>query len=417
MQPLSVCQKAFQLLELKHMSRNKNEIIEEILTRGVTEVINKEHLKKQLLAGKKLRVKLGIDPTSPDLHIGRAVTLLKMKDLQDLGHKIVFIIGDFTAVIGDTSDKDSERPMLDGKEVRKNLKSYKIQVGKILDLKKVEVHYNSKWLKKLGYLEIGKQADQFSLSEFIARENIKKRLEAGKRISLRELQYPLMQGYDSVAVKADLEIGGTDQRFNLLAGREMQKFYGQDQQDILMMNLIEGTDGRKMSSSWGNTINLTDSPNDMLGKIMSMPDNLIVKYFIHCTRVPMDYIKQQEKDMQSGKLNPRNAKLELAEEITRIYHGKNEAAKAREYFIKTFSEKKIPLNIPLISTKNGDRIVEIIVKSGNAKSLSDARRKIEQGGVEIDGEKITDWKKTVDKNFEGKILKIGKLGFIKIKIS
>ena len=207
--------------------------INELLSRGVEEVIELEDLKKKLKSGERLRVKLGIDPTSPNIHIGRAVPILKLKDFQDLGHQIVFIVGDFTGVIGDTSDKESERPMLGEEEIQQNLKNYIDQVAKIIDIKKCEVHYNSEWLEKLNYKEIGKQADSFSLNEFSSRENIKKRLDEGKRVSLRELLYPLMQGYDSVAIKADVEIGGTDQRFNLLAGRELQRSYGQEPQNIL----------------------------------------------------------------------------------------------------------------------------------------------------------------------------------------
>lgn len=398
------------------MEKDLENKIEEILTRGVAEVIDKENLKKKLLSGEKLRVKLGIDPTSPNLHLGRAVTLLKLKDLQDLGHEIVFIIGDFTGVIGDTSDKDSERPMLDEKTVKKNLATYKDQAGKILDMNNIEVRFNSEWLSKLGYMEIGKQADQFSLAEFIARDNIKRRLKEGIRISLREVLYPLMQGYDSVEVKADLELGGTDQRFNLLAGRELQKHYRQAPQDILMVNLIEGTDGRKMSSSWGNTINITESPDDMFGKIMSLPDGLIAKYFIHCTRFPIDKVNAIEKDMQSGQLNPRDAKLDLAVEVTKIYHGEEAAEKAREYFINTFSKRETPENIPEVKIDAETiSLVDFIVLSGNAGSKSDARRKIEQGGVEIDGEKITDVKMFLDKNHDGKVMKVGKIHFVKIK--
>lgn len=397
------------------MSKDLEAKIEEILTRGVAEVIDKENLKKKLLAGEKLRVKLGIDPTSPNLHLGRAVTLLKLKDIQELGHEIVFIIGDFTGVIGDTSDKESERPMLAKETVEKNMASYKEQAGKLLDMSKVEFHYNSEWLAKLGYAEIGEHADQFSLAEFTARENIKKRLQDGTRVSLREVLYPLMQGYDSVAVKADLELGGTDQRFNLLAGRDLQKHFKQNPQDILMVNLIEGTDGRKMSSSWGNTVNILDEPNDMFGKIMSMPDNLIIKYFIHCTRVSMESISQTEKEMQSGKLNPRDAKLDLAQEIVKIYHGEEAAKKAREYFVNTFSKRETPANVLEINIATENiSLADFIVLSGNAKSKGDARRKIEQGGVEIDGEKITDAKTILNKKYNGSTLKIGKLGFVKI---
>ncbi|MEP7162941.1 MAG: tyrosine--tRNA ligase [Candidatus Moraniibacteriota bacterium] len=278
--------------------------IEELLNRGVAEVIDRDNLRRRLLGGKPLRVKLGIDPTSPNIHLGRSVVLLKLRDFQELGHQIVFIVGDFTGQIGDTSDKESERPMLSEEEVKKNMERYTEQAGKLLDLSKVEVHHNSDWLGKLGYQEIGRDADVFSLSEFIARENIKKRLDVGKRISLRELLYPLMQGHDSVEVRADVELGGTDQRFNLLAGRRLQEMAGQKSQDILMTNLILGTDGRKMSSSWGNTINLLDTPTDMFGKIMSIPDYLIISYFTHCTRTPLKAIKGFEEDIKQG-TNPR----------------------------------------------------------------------------------------------------------------
>jgi tyrosyl-tRNA synthetase len=401
------------------MDKNLEKQIDEILSRGVAEVIDKENLKKRLLSGEKLRVKLGIDPTSPNIHLGRAVTLLKLKDLQQLGHQIVFIIGDFTGVIGDTSDKESERPMLSKETVEKNLQTYLEQAGKILDMEKVESHRNSEWLTKLGYNEISEHADQFSLAEFNARENIKKRLEEGKRISLRELLYPLMQGYDSVAIKADLELGGTDQRFNLLAGRELQKHFKQNPQDILMTNLIEGTDGRKMSSSWGNTINITDEANDMFGKIMSIPDELIVKYFIHCTRVPMEEIEEMEKEMKDGKLNPRDTKLRLAGEVVEIYHGEDDAREAREYFINTFSKKEIPNEVhehkvewcePLNSYQN---LQDFIVSAGLATSKNDARRKIEQGGIYIDGERTTE-SRILSKDDDGKIIKVGKKDFVKI---
>lgn len=398
------------------MEKDLENKIEEFLTRGVNEVIDKESLKKKLNSGEKITVKLGIDPTSPNLHLGRAVALLKLKDLQDLGHKVVFIIGDFTGQIGDASDKDSERPMLSEEVVKNNLKSYEEQAGKILDLSKVEIKYNSEWLAKLGYAEIGTQADQFSLAEFIARDNIKKRLDEGKRISLREVLYPLMQGYDSVAIEADLEIGGTDQRFNLLAGRELQKYFDQAVQDILMVNLIEGTDGRKMSSSWGNTVNILDEPNDMFGKVMSMPDNLIIKYFIHCTRVPMDLVKQKEEEMRSEKLNPRDAKMDLAFEITKIYHGEEKAQEAKEYFVNTFSKKETPENIPEIKVEKSEiKLTEFLVLAKTADSISDARRKIEQGGVEIDGKKVEDWKMVLDKKYDNSTLKVGKINFIKIK--
>lgn len=396
------------------MNKNMEQQIDELLTRGVSEVIDREHLKKRLLSGEKLRVKFGIDPTSPNIHIGRAVALLKLRDFQKLGHQIVFLIGDFTGVIGDTSDKESERPMLEQEAVQKNLASYKEQAGKILDMEKVEFHYNSEWLGKLTYHEIGEQADQFSLAEFCARENIKKRLDAGTRVSLREMLYPLMQGYDSVAVKADLEIGGTDQRFNLLAGRQLQKHYGQEPQDVLMGNLIEGTDGRKMSSSWGNTINLADEPNDMFGKLMSIPDELIGKYLIHCTRVATESISQIEKDMQAGALNPRDAKLQLASEVVKIYHGAEKAEAAQKYFVDTFSKKEIPTEVVEFVATENQSVVDFLVAAGLATSKSDARRKIEQGGVSIEGEKVAE-DLVLETGHAGKVMKVGKINFVRIK--
>lgn len=383
--------------------------IDEVLSRGVAEVIDREHLKKRLLAGEKLRVKFGIDPTSPNIHLGRAVPLLKLRDFQALGCEVVFIVGDFTGTIGDTSDKESERPMLDEEIVRKNMETYTIQAAKLLDMEKVEVQFNSVWLANLEYKDILLQADAFSLHEFISRENIRKRLDAGKRISLRELFYPLMQGHDSVIVKADVEVGGSDQWFNLLAGRKLQEQAGQASQDILTMGLILGTDGRKMSSSWGNTINLLDEPNEMFGKTMSIPDELIESYFVHCTRVPTEEVA----DIMKAE-NPRDAKVRLAKEIVALYYGADEAAKAEEYFVNTFSKGEIPEDIPDVKAEEGMKLVELIVSLGFAESKGEARRKMEQGGVELGGERMTDGSATLSADHAGKVLKVGKKDFVKI---
>jgi len=400
---------AVVLKRIKMLPKLKQEKIKELLSRGVEEIISRDHLEKKLESGKKLRIKLGIDPTSPNLHLGRSITLLKLRDFQKLGHKIVLIIGDFTGVIGDTSDKESERPMLAKEIVRKNMRNYAAQAGKIIDLKKCEVHCNSKWLGKLKYAEIGEQADQFSVAEFITRENIKRRLEAGTRVSLRETLYPLMQGYDSVATKADVEIGGTDQRFNLLAGRKMQHYYGQEPQDVMTNPLMEGTDGRKMSSSWGNTINLTEKPNEMFGKIMSIKDELIIKYFTLATRVPLKDIKKYEKEIKSG-ANPRDFKLKLAFEIVSFYHGRQKAHEAQKYFLKTFSRKETPDNIPFLRIKERD-IVSMLIESGACKSRSEARRVIGQGGVKLNGRTIDSFDEKVK---SGDIVKKGKRFFVKI---
>lgn len=388
--------------------------IQELLTRGVEEVIDKQSLEKKLSSGKELRVKLGIDPTSPNLHIGRAIPLLKLRDFQELGHKIVFIIGDFTGVIGDTSDKESERPMLDEKTVTQNMKTYVDQVKKILDLKKCEVRYNSEWLKKLNYHDIGKQANIFSLNEFISRENIAKRLATGKRVSLRELLYPLMQGYDSVAIKADVEIGGTDQRFNLLAGRELQRHYNQPAQDIITNPLIEGLDGRKMSSSWGNTINLLDPAKEMYGKIMSLRDELIIRYFVLTTRTPLSEVMIYEKEIKAGK-NPRDYKMKLAFELVKFYYSENEAKIAAEEFVKIFANKENPDDMPEFTiSKNKISPVDLLVEMKLVNSKSEARRLIEGGGLKLNHEKIEAWNQNLNIK-SGDVIQAGKRKFGKIK--
>jgi len=402
------------VLVYKNMINTDPQKIDELLTRGVAEVIDHEHLRERLLSGDKLRIKLGIDPTSPDLHIGRAVLLLKLRDFQELGHQIALILGTFTGIIGDTSDKEAERPMIDEEVLKANMKTYAKQAGLILDMDKVELRENGDWLSKLGYAEIGRQADVFSLAQTMARENIAKRHDAGKRISLRELLYPLMQGYDSVAIEADVELGGTDQRFNLLAGRHIQPLYNQEPQDILMANLILGTDGRKMSSSWGNTINLTDPPNDMFGKVMSVPDELIVEYLIHCTRVPLEQVRAWEEKLSSGE-NPRDAKVFLAQSLVTLYHGEDEGAKAVEYFVNTFSKGLIPEEVREVAMNVPESLSFLIARiSLVPMSHSEAKRLIEQGGISIDGEKLLDPSLNVDQEFDGKIFKIGKKDFAKI---
>lgn len=391
-----------------NISIDKNNI-NELLTRGVEEVIDRDHLQKRLESGEQLRVKLGIDPTSPNLHLGRSIPLLKLRDFQELGHQVVFIVGDATGVIGDTSDKDSERPMLTREDVENNLKSYKEQVGKILDLDKVEFHHNSEWLNKLSYDEIGEHANVFSLAEFISRDNIRRRLEAGTRVSLREVLYPLMQGYDSVAIKADVELGGTDQRFNLLAGRTLQGHFGQEPQNILMNPLVAGTDGRKMSSSWGNTVNLTDEPNDMFGKLMRVPDELITEYFTYMTRVPMDIVAEYTKAMKDG-ANPREYKILLAKAIVSFYHSEEAAEKAEAHFVNTFTNKQTPDEMPELAPKSSN-IVDVLVEAGFATSKGEARRAIDGGGVRVNEEKVEGYDADV-KN--GDVVNKGKRHFVRI---
>lgn len=393
----------------------KDEKIRSILQRGVDEIIHKKHLEAALKGRKKLRVKLGIDPTSPNIHIGRAVVLWKLRAFQELGHQVVFIVGDFTGQIGDTSDKDAERPMLSEAEIKKNVKTYLDQAYKILDKHKTEAHYNSTWLSKLGFAEIGKLANLFGMHEFSARDNIAKRLKAGKRVSVRELLYPLMQGYDSVAVRADVELGGTDQRFNLLAGRTIQQAYGMEPQDVLMTELLIGTDGRKMSSSWGNTINLNDAPDLMFGKAMSIPDSQMEAYFTLATNTLWQHMEEIKKSYN----NPRDQKLILAHTIVEQYHGAQAARKAQENFVSQFSKKELPTDIPEMKLKEGTRaLVDILVEAKLVGSKSEARRMIQQGGVKINQQSLVS--KEVDQPIKiskknNLIIQVGKRKFVKIK--
>jgi len=392
------------------MADTQEQKIARLLTRGVEEIIDRESLEKKLRSGKKLRVKLGIDPTSPNIHLGRSIPLLKLRDFQDLGHEVVFIIGDFTGVIGDTSDKDSERPMLTDKVIKENLKTYIKQAGKVINVKKAKIYKNSKWLKKLDFADIGRQADVFSVNNFIARENIAKRLTAGKRVSLREVLYPLMQGYDSVMVKSDVELGGTDQRFNLLAGRDLQREYGQAPQDVLMNPLVEGLDGRKMSSSWGNTVNLMDTPNDMFGKIMSLTDGLIIRYFTLLTRVDTDVIAGYETQLKNG-TNPRDVKMALGHELVRMYHGEKEADTAKSYFVSTFTNKETPTEMPEVRLSSYE-LLSALIEAKAVTSKSEGRRVLEQKGVKVNGEVVVDHAHALK---SGDVVQKGKIHFFRVK--
>ncbi|OGI83656.1 tyrosine--tRNA ligase [Candidatus Nomurabacteria bacterium RIFCSPLOWO2_01_FULL_36_10b] len=390
--------------------------IEELLTRGVEEALDLNHIRQTLMSGKQLRVKLGIDPTSPNLHLGRSVPLLKLRDFQELGHHIVFIVGDFTGVIGDTSDKDAERPMLNEKTIEQNIKTYKKQIAKILDVNKIEFCKNSSWLGKLKFNEIGKMANAFSVNGFIQRDNIRKRLEEGKRVSLREVLYPLMQGYDSVVVRSDVEIGGTDQRFNILAGRTLQTYHGQEPQDIIMGPIVAGLDGRKMSSSWGNTINFMDAPVDMYGKVMSLHDNLIITYLNLMTRVPISDIQKFKQQLATGE-NPKNIKMHLAREIVTMYHSAKEAKQAEETWQSTFSKGLIPENAKTITVNIKEPMIDILIREGFVKSKTEFRQLIQDGAITFHGS--IEERKIIDPNSlvgEDGALRIGKKRFLKIKI-
>ena len=389
--------------------------INEILTRGTVDVIVRNDIKKKLLSGKRLRVKYGIDPTGPKIHLGRASTLRKLAKFQELGHKVVLIIGDFTAMIGDASDKDEERPMLTREQVQENMRGYLKQIGGIIDVEKSEIRYNSDWFSKMNYYDICKQANVFSIAQILDRENFSKRFKAGERITLRETLYPLMQGYDSVAVEADIEIGGSDQLFNVLAGRELQRLYGQEPQNIITFKLLNGVDGRKMSTSWGNVICVADDPKDIYGKIMSMNDSMITEYFELCTDIPLERIREMENEMKNDKVNPRDLKMELAREIVGVYHGEKKAREAEEYFVKTVRKKEIPDSIVNYKLSiSGRKLVDLLVDTKLASSKSEARRLIRQRGVKVGGKVVEDIDAEVKPTKEGVIIRKGKRGFVRV---
>jgi len=389
--------------------------IEEILNRGVEEIIEKDSLERKLKSGRQLRIKHGIDPTGPRIHIGRAFQFWKLRDFQDLGHKIVLIIGDFTAQIGDASDKQAMRKILTEKEIKENLKDYLKQISKILNLKKVELHYNSEWFKKMKVMDFVSIQMIFTAQQTIQRRNFKERWDSAKPIGLHELDYPLFQGYDSVAIKSDVEIGGSDQLFNLQAGRDIQKYFKQKPQDIMTSKMLNGLDGRKMSTSWGNIITILDTPQDMYGKVMSMKDEQIDEYFEIATRLPNEEIENIKKSSN----NPRDIKAVLAKEIVRMYHGENEAKKAEEEFNKVFRNKELPSDIPIFETdKEGYFMLGLLRDTHMAVSKNEAKRLVEGGGVEIQigdkKEKVVDWKKPVSIT-DGMIIKVGRK-FVKIKL-
>ena len=386
--------------------------IEEILTRGVEDSIVKEELRTALLSGKQLRIKLGIDPTSAKIHLGRSIPLRKLREFQKLGHQVVFIVGDFTAQIGDASDKTEKRPMKTRAEIDENLKDYKSQVSKILDISKTEFVYNSDWLSKLSFEEVTKLAECFSVQQMLARRNFKDRYDKGVEISLREFLYPIMQGYDSVAVKADVELGGFDQLFNLKAGRIMQEYFGMPKQNIITCQMLDGTDGRKMSSSWDNIIAIVDDPNTMFGKVMSTHDDLIIKYFTLCTDVSLLDIKKLEEDMKNG-VNPKEVKMQLASELVTQYHSEKDASLAKKSWIETFQNKGVPEEIQEFIVSPNEELGDVLVENKIVTSKTDWRRLVIEGAVvDKEGNTITDPKVKVSNI----VLKIGKKRFAKISL-
>ena len=396
------------------MVKVDKEKIKEILNRGVEEAIVREDLEKKLLSGKKIRLYLGIDPTGVNLHLGHVVVLWKLRDFQDLGHEVILLIGDFTAKIGDPSGKDAARKILTDKEIKNNFKDYKRQASKILDFTKVKIKYNSTWLSKLNFADILKLTSNFTVQQMIQRDMFQRRLNENLPISLQEFMYPLMQGYDSVAMNVDLEVGGNDQTFNMLVGRTLQKIYNNKDKDILTCKLLLGTDGRKMSKTFDNFVAIGDEPADMFGKIMSIKDELIDHYFELATRLPENEIVEIKKSSD----NPRDIKAKLAKAIVKMYHGEKNAAKAEEEFNKVFRNKELPTDIPEFKTDKGVySVLDLLFDSKLAPSKKEAKRLVDGGAVEIQikdaKEKSTDWKKAI--NLEnGMIIKVGSRRFIKI---
>jgi tyrosyl-tRNA synthetase len=392
------------------------EKIKEILIRGVERIVDSEHLKNRLLSGEKLRIKFGIDPTASEIHLGNAVVMRKLGDLQDLGHQVIFLIGDYTAKIGDPSGRNSTRPILSDKEIAANMATYKKQAAKILDLKKIEIRHNSEWLGKMKTSDIFSLMQMTSLNRILEREDFSQRLKNQSSVSLSELLYPLFQGYDSVALKSDVELGGQDQLLNMLMGRELQGKFKQAPQDVMTFSLLEGLDGvKKMSKSYGNYVGITFAPNDMFGKVMSIPDNLILKYFTLCTDLSLANINKLEEKLKAGE-NPRNLKAQLAKEIVKIYHGEKRAEQAEQEFDKIFKEKEMPSEMQTYNMEHGTyNITELLVKTKIAPSKSEAQRLIEQGAVRINNQVEKDWRKEI-KIESGMIVHVGKRKFIRLDV-
>ena len=392
-----------------------------ILSRGCEELINeiefKKKLEKSITTGKPLRVKLGIDPSGTELHLGHAVPLRKLKQFQDLGHEVFFLIGTFTGRIGDPTGKSETRKMLSEEQVMENIKTYLDQVKLILDLDKINVVYNADWLEKLNLADVLKLLSMFTVSQMISREDFAKRLSENKPVSLIEFMYPILQGYDSVELKADIELGATEQKFNLLRGRDLQKNFGQEQQICMIMPILVGLDGvEKMSKSLGNYIGVKDTANDMFGKIMSISDELMENYYTMITEIPSEEINKIKENIANGSLHPMEAKKQLGAEVVKIYHGEQAAVEARDWFENVFSKRNLDVELPEVEVEyNEIGVIDLLVKETQlVKTTSEARRLIEQGGFKINDEAIKDVKATVNVE-SGMIVRAGKKKIVKVK--
>ena len=388
------------------------------LVRGCEEVLVEAELVAKLKKSKPLRIKAGFDPTAPDLHLGHTVLINKMRQFQDAGHQILFLIGDFTGMIGDPTGKSATRPPLTFEQVQQNAVTYQEQIFKILDPDKTEVMFNSTWMNQLGSAGLIQLAAKHTVARMLERDDFTKRYKSGQPIAIHEFLYPLVQGYDSVAMKADVELGGTDQKFNLLVGRELQRQYGQEQQVVMTMPLLEGLDGvNKMSKSLGNYIGITDAPNDMFGKIMSISDELMWRYFELLSFRPLTELKRFKQDVVQG-VNPRDLKFLLAEELIARFHSQAAAVGAREDFIARFQKGAMPDEmdeIRLVAEGSGMPIASLLKAAGLIGSTSDALRMIQQGGVKVDGIKVEDRNLLIEKGITA-VFQVGKRKFAKITL-
>ncbi|ACL23370.1 tyrosine--tRNA ligase [Chloroflexus aggregans] len=387
--------------------------LSELLSRGVAEVIVESELRARLQSGTPLRLKQGFDPTKPDMHIGHAVGLRKLRAFQELGHQVVLIVGDWTAQIGDPSGRDETRARLSAAEVRANAETYMEQFFRVVDRQRTEVRWQSEWFGQFTLENALDLAGRFTLAQMLAHETFRKRYETGAPLTILELMYPMLQAYDSVAIRADVEFGGTDQKFNILAGRELMAQLGMTPQQVFLVPLIPGTDGRKMSKTFNNTVDIRMPPTEMYGRIMSMSDEVLPLYFEVLTDVPMAEIAEMKTAMATGQVNPRDLKMRLAREIVAQFHDPAAAAAAEATFIRQFVERELPEDIPNFTLEAPTGIVDVLVASGLAPSKSEARRLIDGGGVRVDGERVEGYTLTINPG-ANVVVQVGRRKFVRV---
>lgn len=412
--------------ELTPEQREETERQLAIIRRGVVEIVPEEELKlkvaESVVTGRPLKVKIGLDPSSPDIHVGHTVALQKLRQFQELGHEIQLVIGDFTGMIGDPTGKSETRKQLTREEVVRNAETYQKQVSKILNPEKMTVYYNSEWLARLTFADVVKLASNVTVARMLERDDFSKRYHGEQAIHIHEFFYPLMQGYDSVALESDIELGGTDQKFNLLMGRTLQKEYGKPLQIAIMTPLLEGLDGvQKMSKSLGNYIGIDEEPNDIYGKAMSIPDELMLKYYELATDISNEELDELRQGLESGGIHPRDAKMRLARTFVRMYHGEREAEAAERHFVTVFQQRALPddieeKRIPAEWLEDGRiRMVKLLVELGMQASGGEARRSMQQGAVRLNEEKVTDVLFEYTPN-DGDVIQVGKRKFVKIRV-